>query len=134
MDKLTGGYTMATQELQQTADKARETFLAPTRELTSLNIELFEQVTDLQINTLKQMTDLGLSRARSALDIRDVDSLQQYLREQGEAASTLGRQIQDDTQKLIGLGQDYARKAGEVAQKPIQSATRSAKSGSSADS
>ena len=107
---------MATEQLQQSAERAREMFLAPTQELTSLNIDFLGKLADIHLNSIKNLTDLGLQNARAALEVRDAEGFQQYIQRQSETASTLTSQVQEESRKLVDLGQDYARKAGEVAQ------------------
>lgn len=117
---------MATEQLQQNAETAREIFLAPAQELTSLHLDFLGKAANIHLDAIRKLTDLGLKNARAVLEIRDPQGLQQFIQGQTEAASTFSNQVQEDTRKLMDLGQDYARRAGAVAQNRIPGAGNTA--------
>lgn len=117
---------MATEQLQQSTEKARELFVAPFQELTSLYIDYLGKATEIHLDALKKLTDQGIRNAHEALEIRNAEGLQEYIRHQSQAASTITSQVQEDGRKLMELGQDYAHKAGEIAQHRFTQASKAA--------
>ena len=108
----------------------QQTLLRSVQKIGQVSVEKASAVTDQQIASLAYYADLGLGQMRNAVNIRDADSLQQYMVGQNRVIKAVGDKIVEDTRNLAKLGTDYSRDLQQVIQ---QTAAQSKNNAEQAD-
>ena len=98
-----------------------EKYFEPVREINALALENVEKLLDIQLNSFNDTTRLGVEQLKSAVDIKDVDSLKKYITGQTEIVKTLGERFVKDTQSALEIGAGYTDKVQQIMTEAIKS-------------
>lgn len=93
-----------------------EKFTAPLRRITEVSVAGIERVTQLNAETIRTYAELGVENAKKVmgLNVTDVESLQNFVAEQAEAAHNVGLKITDDLKAYVALGEDLGEEIKKV--------------------
>ncbi|MDH2421317.1 MULTISPECIES: phasin family protein [Cobetia] len=108
---------------EKSAQQFDDMFLSPLRAFSALSIDYSEKLIGAQMELTKSYADASLTQARSMLEIKDSEGLKNFVKEQQETVKSLGEKLQNDTQKVVELNQEYAKKGQELAESNAKSAS-----------
>lgn len=83
----------------------------PAQHLGSMLLENMERMADYQFELMQSYTHFTMRQWRDALEIRDPESFGEYLRKQNERVREFGEKLNDDSRRLIRLGEQSGREA-----------------------
>lgn len=92
----------------------------PAQRFGALMLDSMERLSDVQLGLMRSYTHYSICQWRDALEVRDPQSLQAYIEKRGEAARELGEQLSENAQTFMAIGQDFASRAGWVAQRNVE--------------
>ena len=96
-----------------------EKFMAPAKEFNKLALENTEKLVNMQIASMQSYTMLGLENWKSALEVTDVASLQEYAGKQREMAQVMTRKLAEDAKAVAELGNGYFAEARKIVQNGV---------------
>lgn len=96
-----------------------EKLVAPIKELNELTFRSMEQITAIQLKAFQDNAKIGMYALNTASEVKDIDSLNNYL----ESQIAVGQYVSDnaavDVQEISELGKSFAEGAKEVVEKSI---------------
>lgn len=99
----------------------------PLRRAGGLMLAQAERLSDFQFGLLRAYTHFTLSRWREALEVRDPQSLQEYLLKQAHANRELGQQVSEETRRFVNAGQELASEASRLARENAEEISAAAR-------
>ena len=84
-----------------------EKFVAPIKEINELAVRNFETVAELHLKNAEENVKIGIEQVKNATEVRDTDSLKQYLDNQARIAQQFNDRLVANTRTVIELGNAY---------------------------
>ncbi len=104
--------------LQQLSEQSQK-MTAPVTEITSLTVEYMEKLSQFQVEAVKAYTSLGMDQLKNVAAIKDPESLQSFISQQNDVASTVSKKIAEDAKVLSKLGEVFAADIQNLAKKDL---------------
>jgi hypothetical protein len=82
----------------------------PAQQLGDMFVENLRNVLDYQLGLSRSYTHFALAQWRDALEVRDPQSLQQYLQKQSQSVQELTQQTREGTQQFLQTSQEAAQR------------------------
>jgi len=82
-------------------------FYAPLNKLNELVLNNITQLIDIQSKSLSAYADMGIEQAKSSLEIKDMDALSEFLKQQSTVAEDAQKQFKGDIEKLSELASSF---------------------------
>ena len=67
-------------------------------------------MTEFQLKTIKSYADLSLGQIKSAVDVKDAESLRTFSSSQAEVAATVNKKIMEDAKAISEMATDFKGK------------------------
>jgi phasin family protein len=99
-----------------------ESFLAPVKELNDLALKSIEQIAAIQVKAIQENTKISVDALKSASEIKDIDTLKDYLQNQASVAQNLSNSAVKDAQEIAKLGESYVSSVQQVVEKSVPAA------------
>ncbi len=90
-------------------------FFAPVKALNELALANVEKLVEMNLATMHKYSDITLDAWKAALDVKDVQGMQEYVARQGEVAKEVVEGMVADAKEVAKLSQDYAAGAQKIA-------------------
>ncbi len=103
-------------------EKTFENLVAPVKELNDLTLKNIEQIAAFQVKAIQENARISIDSLQSATEIKDLDSLQDYLQDQIAVAQNLSNNAVEDAQEITKLGISYATSVKELVEKSVRTA------------
>lgn len=104
--------------MEQTFEK----LIAPVKELNELAIQSIEQIAAIQVKSIQENARISADSLKSATEIKDLDSLRDYLENQMSVAQNLYNKAVQDSQQIVKLSESYADNVKKVVEKSVPTA------------
>ncbi len=104
--------------MEQTFEK----LVAPVKELSDLALKSIEQIAAIQVKAIQENARISVDSLKSATEIKDVDSLKDYLQSQISVAQNLYGNAVEDAQEITKLSESYATNVKELVEKSVRTA------------
>ena len=101
-------------------EKTFEKLVAPVKELNDLALKSIEQIAAVQVKAIQENTRISVDALKSATEIKDLDSLQNYLKEQIAVAQNQSSDAVEDAKDIANLGVTYAISVKELVEKSVR--------------
>jgi len=99
-----------------------EKFLAPIKELNDLTLKSIEQITEIQVKAIQENAKASMDALKASAEIKDLGSMQDYLKKQVTVAKTLADYAVEDARQITSLSNSYATDVKEVVEKTVLAA------------
>jgi hypothetical protein len=103
--------------------------LLPTQQFGSAFIENLQNVLDYELKLARSCTHFALNQWRDALEVRDLQSMQQFLQKQTLGVQELAQQTREGTEQLLHASQESAQRGLQLAQRATDAGTQMARQG-----
>lgn len=90
--------------------------MEPSRKFNALLLNHAERIAHLNLEAARSYTELATEQMRKMLEIRDPESFQSYLTDQGKIVQTLSNKISEDANALADIGKDMGQEVQQIAQ------------------
>ncbi len=100
-------------------EKTFEKLVAPVKELNDLTLKSIEQIAAVQIKTIQENAKISIDSLKSATEVKDLDSLHNYLQSQITVAQNLSENAVEDAQEIAKLSESYATDVKELVEKSV---------------
>ena len=87
-----------------------KSFSAPLAKFSSLMVDNMEKMTEFQLKAIKSYADLSLGQIKSAVDVKDAESLRTFSSSQAEVAATVNKKIMEDAKAISEMATDFKGK------------------------
>ena len=94
-----------------------EKLVAPVKELNELTLKSIEKIAAIQTKSVQENAKISISSLQSANQIKDFDTLQEYLKEQLTVAQNLSDKAVEGAQEIAKLSETYAEEVKGVVEK-----------------
>lgn len=91
----------------------------PVRRLNRLAVGYVEKLAAMTLAKLRFYSDVGITQLNSALEVRDVESLRDYVAGQRELLKTIGELLLADARKLVQMGFDFGTEVRSIAREGL---------------
>ena len=99
-----------------------ENLMAPVKALNDLTLTSIQQIAAIQVKAIQENTRISVDALKSATDIKDLDSLQNYLTSQISVAQNLSDNTVEDAKEITNLSESYATSVKELVEKSVRTA------------
>ena len=96
-----------------------EEFLAPVKELNELTLKSIEEIAAIQVKAIEESAKISMDSIKSSVEIKDLDSLNDYLKSQASTAQSMANSAIEDSKEIAKLTESYANNVKEVVEKSI---------------
>ncbi len=103
-------------------DTSFEKFLAPIKELNDLTLKSIEQITEIQVKAIQESAKASIDALKASAEIKDLGSMQDYLKNQVTVAKTLSDYAVEDARQIASLSNTFATDVKGVVEKSVQAA------------
>ncbi len=110
---------MNTELFEQMAEQAKVA-LGPVHKFNQLAVANVEKLAALQLASLQDYSDLSIAQLKAALEISDVESLQDYVKKQAELASAVREKLVADAKAVTELGGEFSSEAKKLAEESFK--------------
>lgn len=100
-------------------DNTFEKFLGPVKALNELTLKSIEEISALQVKAIQENANISINSLKSSAEIKDLDSLKDYLQAQVSAAQNLSENAVEDAQEIAKLTESYANGVKELVEKSV---------------
>ena len=94
-----------------------EQFVAPIKEINELTLKNLEKISAIQVKAVQDNAEVSINAMKAAAEVRDLDSLNDYLQDQIATAQTVSDNAVKDIQKIVKLTETYAGKVKAAVEK-----------------
>ncbi len=103
-------------------EKTFEKLVAPVKELNELTLKSIDQIAAFQVQAIQENTKISVDSLKFATEIKDLDSLHNYLERQIAVAQNLSNNVVADGQEIANLSESYATSVKELVEKSVRAA------------
>ncbi len=96
-----------------------EKLVTPMKELNELTLRSMEQITAIQLKAFQDNAKIGMYALNTATEVKDIDSLNNYLESQIAVGQWVSDNVAVDVQEISQLGKSFAEEAKVVVEKSI---------------
>ena len=107
------------QEQMSNAMQQFHKLLEPSRRMNALLLDHAEKVAHLTLEAARSYTTLAMEQWRKALEIRDPESLQSYLTDQGKVMQTVSNRVSEDVSTLADISKNMGEEVQKIAQENV---------------
>ena len=100
-------------------EKTLEKLVTPVKELNELTLKSIEQIAAIQVKTIQENARISVESLKSATEIKDFDSLRDYMEKQIAVTQNMYSNAVEDAQEIAKLSQTYANDVKELVEKGL---------------
>ena len=100
-------------------EKTLEKLVKPVKELNELTLKSIEQIAAIQVKTIQENARISAESLKSATEIKDFDSLKDYMENQISVTQNMYSNAVEDAQEIARLSQTYANDVKELVEKGL---------------
>ncbi|MCG5530595.1 phasin family protein [Halorhodospira halochloris] len=100
-------------------------FMEPTRKMSNLMIDHAEKVAHLNLEAAREYSRLAMEQMRSAMNVRDPESMQEYLNSQNKVMQTVSSKLSEDATALADISKNMGEEVQKLAQENVSFITES---------
>ena len=100
-------------------DKSFEKLVEPVKELNDLTLKSIEAIAAVQVKSIQENARASMEALKASTDIKDFETLQSYLEEQGKVAQNVSKAALEDAQEIAKLSETYANDVKDLISKSI---------------
>ncbi len=108
--------------MQDQLNKTMQQFqkmMEPSRKLNALFLEHAEKVAHLNLEAARSYTDLAMEQMRKAMEVRDPESFQTYLNDQGKVVQTMSNKLTENASTLADISKNMGEEVQKIAQENV---------------
>ncbi|ABM62762.1 phasin family protein [Halorhodospira halophila] len=112
--------------MQDQLNKSMQQFqkmMEPSRKLNALLLEHAEKVAHLNLEAARSYTDLAMEQMRKAMEVRDPESFQSYLNDQGKVVQTMSNKLTENASTLADISKNMGEEVQKIAQENVSALT-----------
>lgn len=122
---------MSNEFIKDITDKAKES-LEPVTKINELMTQSMQDAFKQQMETAKKYSDIASERFKAMTQVKDMESLQDFCKDQMDAFTKLNEQMMSDLQNLSEAGNKFREELEEIinpkAEQPSKASKAAAKS------
>jgi phasin family protein len=99
--------------LENLSEKTQNLY-APLSKFNEVLLDNLTQLIDLQSKSIIAYTDMGIEQAKSTLEIKDMDALSGFIKQQSTVAEKIQKQFKGDIEKLTELAGNFKTDVEDV--------------------
>lgn len=103
-------------------EKTFEKLVAPVKELNNLALKSIDQIVAVQVQAIQENTRISVDSLKFATEIKDLDSLHNYLERQIAVAQNEFSNAVADGQEIAKLSESYVTSVKELVEKSVRTA------------
>lgn len=96
-----------------------EKLLDPVKQLNDLTLKSIEQIANIQVKAVQENAKASIDALKASAEIKDIGSLQSYLKNQTATAKTLSEYAVEDAREIASLSNAYVTDVKEVVEKTV---------------
>ena len=97
-----------------------EKYFEPVRQINALAFANIEKLLEIQLKSINDTTRLGVEQLKSAVDIKDVDGLKEYITDHTELVKGLGERFVKDTRTALEIGKSYTDQVQQIVTETVK--------------
>lgn len=105
--------------LENLSEKTQNLY-APLSKFNEVLMENLTQLIDLQSKSIIAYTDMGIEQAKATLEIKDMDALSAFIKQQSTVAEKIQQQFKGDIEKLTELAGSFKTEVEDVLNTAVQ--------------
>jgi len=112
--------------MQDQLNKTMQQFqkmMEPSRKLNALLLDHAEKVAHLNLEAARSYTDLAMEQMRKATEVRDPESFQNYLNDQGKVVQTMSNKFTENASTLADISKNMGEEVQKIAQENVTAMT-----------
>lgn len=103
--------------------------IMPFQQFGAMLIDSVSRLSDYQLEMMQTYTHFAVGRMRDALEVRDANSLRDYIEKQSRASEEFARKMASETQQLMNIGQEMSSQGLRVIQATTERSVSSVERG-----
>ena len=100
-------------------DLSIEKIVGPVQELNELTMKNIEKITAIQVKAMQENAQASMEALQASSQIKDLDSLNQYMQSQMGLAQKMYSNAVKDAEKITKMSEAYANSVKDLVEKSI---------------
>ena len=96
-----------------------EDLLSPVKELNELTLKNIEEIAAIQVKAIEENAKISMEALKSSTEIKDIDSLNDYLQAQASTAQNIANNAIEDSKEIAKLTESYTNSVRALVEKSI---------------
>ena len=96
-----------------------EDLLSPVKELNELTLKNIEEIAAIQVKAIEENAKISMEALKSSTEIKDLDSLNDYLQAQASTAQNIANNAIEDSKEIAKLTESYTNSVRALVEKSI---------------
>jgi phasin family protein len=107
--------------------KRFQSVMVPLTQTNKVAVNNLDRLVNFQVDVWRSYIDFGMDRLKAAAEIRDMDSLGNFIARQWEATGHLFNKMVHDSQRLVQLGTDMSATVSDQARGMMEEGKKAVK-------
>ncbi|MET1256252.1 phasin family protein [Aliikangiella maris] len=115
-------------KLFESFSEQTKAFFQPLKQMNQTFASQLEKLTEFQVESIKTYSQLGIQQLKSAAEIEDANTLQDFAKNEMEFMTSINQRIIDDARRLTDIGLQFKSEIEELLKDNINQAQTDKKS------
>lgn len=94
-------------KLFETFSDQTKLFFGPLKQINQTFVSQIEKLSDFQIESIKSYSEIGLKRLKSAIEMEDMQTVQEFAKSEMDFMNNINQKVLDDAKKLADIGNEF---------------------------
>lgn len=82
-------------------------FFSPLKQINQAFVSQLEKINEFQVESVKAYSEIGLKRIKSAMQVEDVQTVQDFAKSEMEFMNELNQKLLEDAKRLSDIGNQF---------------------------
>lgn len=114
------------EDLFKNTQVSMDRFVGPVRQFQAVFVDNAEKMAHFQFEAARGYAEIGLQNVRNGLSVRDAGEFQNYVSAQQDVLKNVVERLQNDTQTVVGLQQEFGQQVQRLLEDNFQEISRQA--------
>lgn len=113
---------MMNDKLFETFSDQTKLFFGPLKQINQTFVSQIEKLSDFQIESIKSYSEIGLKRLKSAIEMEDMQTVQEFAKSEMDFVNNINQKVLDDAKKLTDIGNEFKSEVEELLKESLNQA------------
>ena len=114
---------MMNDKLFETFTDQTKLFFGPLKQINQTFVSQLEKLSDFQIESIKSYSEIGLNRLKSAIEMEDMQTVQEFAKSEMDFMNNINQKLLDDAKRLTDIGNEFKSEVEELLKDSLNQAT-----------
>lgn len=114
-------------KLFETFTAQTKMFFSPLKQINQAFASQLDKLSEFQIESIRSYSEIGLSRLKSAIEMEDMQTAQEFAKGEMDFMNNINQKLLDDAKTLTDIGNEFKAEVDELLQQGLSQTTSAAR-------